>query len=210
MPVPSLMDWMRKRKNVLANSKGHAKSENIRRRIHESSVTKRLCILALIAFWLSGCWSAVKYEAKSTAPEACLVSAVGESGTVTRRGDLLKITTTDESVALVQVTDDGKFNVVDDPKNSQELTFRTQVRTWLARANETCARKWERKTAKRVDPISLPKSEVGQPSHGASKSDGGSCDTLKRCLHTLAETTCRDNPECGFDIRANPFRREHP
>ena len=109
---------------MLANSKGHAKSENIaEEEFMNRRSTKRLCMLALIAFWLSGCWSAVKYEAKSTAPEACLVSAVGESGTVTRRGDLLKITTPDESVALVQVTDDGKFNVVDDPKNSQELTF---------------------------------------------------------------------------------------
>ena len=167
--------------------------------------TLRFWMVGLVTFGLSGCWSAVKYEAQSTAPESCLVSAVGEAGTVTRRGDLLKITTPADNIALVQVTDEGKFNVIDDPKNSKEITFRTEVRRWLARAYETCARKWGRKTAKRIEPISLPKSEVGKPSHVEQHSDNGSCDTLKRCLHTLAETTCRDNPECGFDIRANPF-----
>lgn len=165
----------------------------------------RLSVILLLGAGLSACWSAVQYEAQSTAPESCLVVAVSDDGTVSRNGDLLRIETNDEKVAVVRVTEESKFSVVDDPANSSDLTFRTQVLSWLALANETCARKWERKTVERVEPLSLPKSEVGEPSHVGHHHDGGSCDALKRCLHTLAETTCRDNPECGFDIRANPF-----
>ena len=158
-----------------------------------------------VAFGLSGCWSTVQYESKSTAPEACLVAAIGNDGKVTRKGNMLRIETADKQIALLQVTDEGKFSVIDDPASSSDLTFKTRVLSWLALANENCARKWERKTVQRVDPISLPKSEVGEPSHVDHHHDGGSCDVLKRCLHTLAETTCHDNPECGFDIKANPF-----
>lgn len=166
---------------------------------------RTVLVASLVAWGLMGCWSTLQYEPKSTAPEDCLVAAVGKSGTVSRRGDLLRIETPDNKLAMLRVTDEGKFNVVEDPANSSDLTFKTQVLSWLALANENCARKWERMTVQRVDPISLPKSEVGEPSHVGHHHDGGSCDVLKRCLHTLAETTCRDNPECGFDIRANPF-----
>ena len=82
MPVTSLMDWMRKRKNVLANSKGHAKSENIaEEEFMNRRSTKRLCMLALIAFWLSGCWSAVKYEAKLRKLLGICSRRVGDSDT---------------------------------------------------------------------------------------------------------------------------------
>lgn len=168
-------------------------------------LSKHLVVASVVAWGLVGCWSTVQYESKSTAPEACLVAAVGSSATVSRRGDLLRIETPEDKTATLRVTDEGKFSVVEDPANASDLTFKTQVLSWLALANENCARKWERMTVQRVDPMSLPKSEVGEPSHIGHNHDGGSCDVLKRCLHTLAETTCRDNPDCGFDIRANPF-----
>jgi len=164
-----------------------------------------LVVTSFIVFGLSGCWSTVAYESKSTAPEACLVAAIGSDGKVTRKGNMLRIETADNQVALLRVTDEGKFSVIDDPANTSDLPFKTKVLSWLALANENCARKWERMTVQRVEPISLPKTEVGEPSHVGHHRDGGTCDVLKRCLHTLAETTCRDNPECGFDIKANPF-----
>ena len=159
----------------------------------------------LVLVGLSGCWTAIVYEPASTEPENCLAQAVGDSAAVEKKGDTLRILTPDDRVAFVTVTDERKFKVLSRDESTQDLTFRTEVLSWLALANESCALKWERKTVKAVDPISLPKSEVGQPSHFGQSNEVNSCDTLKRCLRTLAKTTCRDNPDCGFDIKANPF-----
>lgn len=172
---------------------------------YRNDLVARILLGTLALFALSGCWTAIVYEPASTEPENCLAQAVGDSAAVEKKGDTLRILTPDERVAFVTVTDERKFKVVVREESTQDVTFRTEVLSWLALANESCALKWERKTVKAVDPVSLPKSEVGQPSHIGRSKEVKSCDTLKRCLRTLAKTTCRDNPDCGFDIKANPF-----